>query len=111
LAPEVSVEAMKFEIGKYAEQIRESCEQFEVERLDLFGSGARADFDEERSDLDFLVTFLQQTKIGYSNRYFGLLEKLKEIFNRKVDLVEEKAIRNPYFKKVVERERKLVFAR
>ncbi len=102
---------MAFEIGKYIEQIKECCEQFEVRRLDLFGSGARADFDEQRSDLDFLVTFVEPTRIGYSNRYFGLLEKLKEIFNREVDLVEEEAIRNPYFKKVVERERKLVFAR
>jgi hypothetical protein len=102
---------MKFEIGKYAEQIRESCEQFEVERLDLFGSGARADFDEERSDLDFLVSFEEQTKIGYFNRYFGLLERLQEIFKRKIDLVEEKAIENPYFKRVVEREREVVFAR
>lgn len=102
---------MKFEIGKYAEQIRDSCEQFEVERLDLFGSGVRADFDEQRSDLDFLVTFTEQTKIGYFNRYFGLLERLQEIFKRKIDLVEEKAIQNPYFKKVVDRERKVVFAR
>ncbi|MGH9833301.1 MAG: nucleotidyltransferase family protein [Blastocatellia bacterium] len=102
---------MEFQIGKYAEQIRESCQQFEVERLDLFGSGARADFDEERSDLDFLVTFEEQTKIGYFNRYFGLLEQLQEIFKRKIDLVEEKAIQNPYFKKVVDRERKVVFAR
>ncbi len=102
---------MRFEIEKYAERIRESCEQFEVERLDLFGSGARADFDEERSDLDFLVTFDEQTRIGYFDRYFGFLERLQEIFKRKIDLVEEKAIQNPYFKKVVDRERKIVFAR
>lgn len=102
---------MPFEIGKYAEQIKECCEQFEVVRLDLFGSGTRDDFNEARSDLDFLVTFAEQTAIGYFDRYFGLLERLGELFNRKVDLVEEKAITNPYFRKVVNRERRLVFAR
>jgi len=104
-------EHMAFEIGKYTEQLKDLCEQFEVVRLDLFGSGVRNDFSEERSDLDFLVTFEERTKIGYFDRYFGLLERLGEIFNRKVDLVEEDAITNPYFRKVVNRERKLVFAR
>lgn len=102
---------MQFEIGKYAEQIKECCEQFEVVRLDLFGSGTRDDFNEERSDLDFLVTFAEPPRMGASDRYFGMLRRLGEVFNRKVDLVEEKAITNPYFRKVVNRERKLVFAR
>ncbi len=102
---------MAFEIGKYQEQLKACCEQFEVVRLDLFGSGTRADFNAERSDLDFLVTFAEPTSIGYFDRYFGLLEKLGEIFNRQVDLVEEAAITNPYFRKVVNRERTLVFAR
>ena len=102
---------MAFEIGRYTEQLKQCCEQFEVVRLDLFGSGVRDDFNEERSDLDFLVTFDEPTKIGYFDRYFGLMGKLGEVFNRKVDLVEEKAITNPYFRKVVNRERKLVFAR
>lgn len=105
------VSKMAFEIGKYTEQLKDLCEQFEVVRLDLFGSGVRDDFSEERSDLDFLVTFEERTEIGYFDRYFGLLERLGEIFNRKVDLVEEDAITNPYFRKVVNRERKLVFAR
>ncbi len=102
---------MAFEIEKYAEQLRELCEQYEVIRLDLFGSATRADFDAERSDLDFLVTFAEPPRMRYSDRYFGLLERLGEIFNRKIDLVEESAITNPYFKKVVDRERKHVFAR
>lgn len=102
---------MQFEIGKYAEQIKECCEQFEVRQLDIFGSGARSDFDDQRSDLDFLVTFEETTRIGYFNRYFGLLERLQELFSRRIDLVEEKAIENPYFKKVVAKERKLVFTR
>ena len=102
---------MAFEIEKYAEQLRELCEQYEVNRLDMFGSAVRADFNDERSDLDFLVTFNEPPKMRYSDRYFGLLARLGEVFNREIDLVEENAITNPYFRKVVNRERKLVFAR
>lgn len=102
---------MAFEIGKYLEQLREYCERYGVVRLDLFGSAARDDFNEERSDLDFLVTFEEPPKMDYADRYFGLLEDLQKLFNRKVDLIEEKAIRNPYFRRVVNRERKDVLAR
>lgn len=102
---------MAFEIGKYLEQLREYCERYGVVRLDLFGSAARDDFNEDRSDLDFLVTFEEPSKMDYADRYFGLLEDLQKLFNRKVDLIEEKAIRNPYFRRVVNRERKDVLAR
>lgn len=102
---------MAFEIGKYLEQLREQCERYGVVRLDLFGSAARDDFNEERSDLDFLVTFEEPPQMDYADRYFGFLEDLQKLFNRKVDLIEEKAIRNPYFRRVVNRERKDVFAR
>jgi predicted nucleotidyltransferase len=98
---------MPFDIGKYLGQLREFCEQYGVVRLDLFGSAVRDDFNEEHSDPDFLVTFDEPPKMGYADRYFGLLEDLQKLFNRKVDLVEEKAIKNPYFRRVVNRERKL----
>lgn len=102
---------MAFDVTRYADQLRQCCEQFEVVRLDLFGSGVRDDFNEASSDLDFLVTFDEPPNMGYADRYFGLLERLGQIFNRKIDLVEEQAITNPYFKRVVNRERKHVFAR
>ena len=79
--------------------------------LDLFVSSTIDDFNEDRSDLDFLVTFEEPPKMDYADRYFGLLEDLQKLFNRKVDLNEEKAIRNPYFRRVVNRERKDVLAR
>lgn len=37
--------------------LRRLCVQHRVERLDIFGSAARDDFDPESSDVDFLVQF------------------------------------------------------
>ncbi len=73
------------------------CREFKVGRLDLFGSGARADFDPVRSDLDFLVEFLPADFNGAADRFFGLQEGLAELFSRPVDLVDTQAMRNPYF--------------
>ncbi|MFQ5614711.1 MAG: nucleotidyltransferase family protein [Anaerolineae bacterium] len=51
----------------------------------------------QRSDLDFLVEFADFYALGAFDRYFGLKEDLEQLFQRPVDLVEVKAIRNPYF--------------
>lgn len=41
----------------HRDAVAELCRQFHVERLDVFGSAASGGFDEETSDLDFLVEF------------------------------------------------------
>ena len=35
--------------------LRELCERYGVEKLELFGSAARGEFDPAHSDLDFIV--------------------------------------------------------
>ena len=38
-------------------------------------------------------------------------EKLEDLFGRPVDLLENQAIRNPIFRKVLDREKRLVYER
>ena len=86
------------------------CAKHGVRRLELFGSAAGESFDPEASDLDFLVEFQDLTPGQYADAYFGLLEGLEGLFNKSVDLVESKAIRNPYFLQAIERTRVLLYA-
>ncbi len=82
------------------EEVRQICRRHGVERLDLFGSAAGDSFDDEGSDLDFVVSFERWDPPELFDRYFGLKEDLEELFGRGVDLVMERAIeRNPYFAK------------
>ena len=46
----------------------------------------------------------------YADQYFGLLEALEDLFQRKVDLVEAEAIRNPYFRESIEATSELIYA-
>jgi hypothetical protein len=85
------------------------CRTHRVRRLELFGSAARGDFDPHTSDLDFLVEFEEEGWEGSSDRYFGLLFGLEDLFHRKIDLVELNAVRNPRFLDVARRHRKLVY--
>jgi uncharacterized protein len=85
--------------------VRALCVRFDVRRLDLFGSAATGRFDPARSDLDFLVEFDKPPSGGFSNGYFGLLEQLEALFHRKVDLVTEASLENPYRRRRIEAEK------
>jgi uncharacterized protein len=85
------------------------CRQFRVERLELFGSTVKGTFQLATSDVDFLVTFADAQPGTYADRYLGLLLALEQLFQREIDLVTERSIRNPYFRKAVEATRQLVY--
>src|SRR5579864_509475 len=86
--------------------IAELCRRFGVRRLDLFGSAAAGRFDPARSDLDFLVEFEPGER---GAPYFALREALSSLFRRKVDLLTEAALDNPYLRRRIETERRRLF--
>jgi uncharacterized protein len=89
--------------------IAELCRRFGVRRLYLFGSAATGRFDPARSDLDFLVEFEPDNTRNYADAYFGLLEQLEALFSRSVDLLTPASLKNPYLRKRVLGERRMVF--
>ena len=76
----------------------------------MFGSILSTKFNES-SDVDVLVQFGNIELMEYFDNYMDFKEKLEELFQRPVDLVENQAIRNPIFRKVVDREKLLVYER
>lgn len=86
--------------------IRALCRDCGVRRLDLFGSAATGRFDPSRSDLDFLVEFEEpHSRGGFSSPYFVLLDALEALFQRKIDLVCEQSLENPYRRRQIESEK------
>ena len=86
------------------------CEKYHVLQMVIFGSAIRSDFDPDKSDIDILVSFRTMTPTEHADAYFGLLEELEETFGRSVDLLEEKAVTNPYLKKSIDDSGVLVYA-
>jgi predicted nucleotidyltransferase len=101
---------MEQQIEQKREQLAELCRQHRVQRLALFDSALREDFDPEHSDLDFLVEFEQLPTGAYADTYFGLIEALEHLFGRPVDLIVESAIKNPYFRESVAHNHALLYA-
>jgi uncharacterized protein len=90
------------------EQVAVLCRTFGVARLDVFGSAATGACRND-SDLDFVVAFADTTQGTYADRYLDLAEALEALFGRKVDLLTERAIRNPYFRREVDATRQVVY--
>ena len=91
------------------ETLKELCAEHRVERLDIFGSAARDDFDPELSDLDFLVEFEEMSPVKHADAFFGLLEDLERTFHRRIDLLERKPIENPHLWESIERSRRVLY--
>ncbi len=92
-------------------ELAELCRRYDVARLEVFGSAARGtDFDLETSDADFLVEFDPNSNLPPFNRYFDLVEDLRTVLGRPVDLVDARAIRNPYLRFAIDKSRELVYA-
>ena len=89
-------------IAPYYPQLRELCARYHVARLALFGSAARVKEISPRSDLDFLVDYLPETGGDALDEFMGFKTALETLFERQVDLVERRAIRNRFFQAEVE---------
>ena len=87
------------------------CRRFRVARLELFGSAASdTDFDPQKSDIDFLVEFQPLSPEDHADCYLGLLLEMQDLYHRRIDLVETRAIRNRYFLEGVNRNRVPLYA-
>lgn len=91
-------------------QIQKICKQHKVERLYVFGSVLSPDFNDD-SDIDVLVKFGNVDLHHYFENLLNLKESLEKLLNREVDILEEQALKNPYLKKSIDRNKVLIYER
>ena len=88
--------------------IRSLCERYRVKTLYVFGSVLTPNFD-THSDIDLLIDFLDQDALQYTSNYFQFKFELEKLFNRKIDLLEERALKNPYFIENINQKKQLLY--
>lgn len=93
---------------KYKNQIQGLCESHKVKTLYSFGSVNTTKFSKE-SDIDLVVDFKIEDPIEYTDNYFDLKFELEKIFNRQIDLLESKAIKNPFLKESIDKTKVLIY--
>ncbi len=90
------------------QEITKLCETYKVKSLYAFGSVLTEDFKPE-SDIDLIVEFKGINLEDYADNYFDFKFSLQNVLKRPVDLLEDQAIKNPYFKKTINEKRQLVY--
>lgn len=93
----------------YKNEIKSLCEKYDVKIMYAFGSVVTSDFTES-SDVDILISFKDISFEKYTNNYFELHDALVKLFQRKVDLLTERSLSNPYFIESIERTKQLLYA-
>ncbi len=97
-------------LNRHRKELEKACSTYKVDELYAFGSVLTDKFNDD-SDIDFIVSILSNDPIEYAENYFDLKFELERIFKRKIDLLEQKAIRNKTFEKLVNQQKMLVYAR
>ena len=97
---------IELNIGK----IIELCKRFHVTKLWVFGSIITPRFRQD-SDIDFCVDFdWEQIPLQDSaNNFFWFQEALEKLLGRKIDLTDDSAVRNPYFREELNQTRELIY--
>jgi uncharacterized protein len=90
-------------------ELEKLCIEYSVKSMFVFGSICNEKFS-NTSDIDFLVSFDNLGFEKYADNYFDLHDKLQQLFGRKIDLLTENSLSNPYFIKSVNQTKQLVYA-
>jgi uncharacterized protein len=90
------------------EKIVRFCQKWKINEFALFRSALRDDFH-QNSDIDVLVTFAPEIPWSLWD-WIDMIDELKDIFKREVDLVEKSGLRNPFRRQEILINRQVIYA-
>jgi predicted nucleotidyltransferase len=95
-------------LDKYKGDINKLCKQNRVKSLYVFGSVLTDKFN-DNSDIDLFVDIDSNDPLVYADNYFNLKFALQELFKRPIDLLESKAMKNPYIIRNIDNSKFLIY--
>jgi uncharacterized protein len=96
-------------ISDKIDELKRLCNIYNVKTMYVFGSACTDKFN-DNSDIDLLISFDNLSIEQYTDNYFDLHYELQDLFNRKIDLLTDKSLSNPYFIKGMEQTKQLIYA-
>ena len=95
-------------LDRHRQEIKKLCEGNNVKYLYSFGSVNTPRFNKE-SDIDLLVDFSVDDPLEYADSYFAVKFALEKMLNHPVDLLENKALKNPFLKESIDKSKVLIY--
>ena len=102
---------IKDEILKNSTVFTTLCQKHNVRYLYAFGSATTDKFDNNKSDIDLLVEIDTIDPIERGEKLLSLWDKFELFFHKKVDLLTDASIRNPYLRKSIDATKILIYDR
>ena len=96
-------------IDAYRGMLTQICLQNKVKSLYAFGSVLTSRFG-TNSDIDLIVDIDSANPLEYADCYFNLKFALQDLFQRPIDLLEQKAIRNEYLRQEIDHSKQIIYA-
>ncbi len=97
--------------GDIRARLFDLCEKHKVSHLFLFGSALRDDFNEDRSDLDFIVEFLPTIPVlEFAHNFFAFQFGLEDLFGKSIDLICSNELKNPVLLSEIENSKVELYA-
>ena len=96
-------------ISDKIDELKRLCNVYKVKSMYAFGSVCTDKFN-DNSDIDLLISFDNLSIEQYTDNYFDLHYKLQNLFSRKIDLLTDNSLSNPYFIKGIEQTKQLIYA-
>jgi len=90
-------------------EIRLLCQKNRVKSLYVFGSVLTDRFT-DKSDIDLIVDIDSIDPLEYSDFYFNLKFALEDLLRREIDLLETRALKNPYLIDNINQSKTLLYA-
>ena len=91
-------------LDKLRTDLPEICQRYRIAYVDAFGSLARNE-QTDASDIDLIIEFTEPRQEAISHRFFGFLHAMEDRYQRRIDLLTENSLKNPYLRQEVNRER------
>jgi predicted nucleotidyltransferase len=96
-------------IADKADKLKEICKAYDIKTMYVFGSACTNKFNDD-SDVDILISFKDISIDRYTDNYFEIHYRLEELFGRKIDLLTENSLSNPYLIESIEETKQLLYA-
>lgn len=87
----------------------EICKRHHVSKLFVFGSASSGTFNEKRSDIDLMVELLPMLPEEKGEHLLELWDELEALLKRKVDLLTDQPIKNPFLREDIEQSKRLIY--
>ena len=100
---------IKEQISKKQNDFASLCKSHNVKYLYAFGSSVTDKFNPRKSDIDLLVEIDSPDPLDRGEKLLSLWDLFESFFKRKVDLLTESSIRNPFLRKSIDSTKVLIY--